>query len=198
MDPLTGIGAIFAAFGLSGAAGLNAWIPLLATAVAGRVGWLDLGEDFSALESTPALAALVAALVADFIGDKVPGVDHVLHLAGVVVQPAAGAILFAAQTGIAGDLNPTAALVLGAVVSGSVHAGRASLRPVSTAGTGGIGNPVLSLIEDIGSAGLTLLAFLLPLVALLALAGLGWLMFRGWRRLRARSIRAGSAAPPAP
>lgn len=196
MDPLSGIGAIFAAFGLAGAAGLNAWIPLMATAVAGRSGWLDLGEDFSALESTPALIALGAALVTDFVGDKIPGVDHVLHLAGTVVQPAAGAVLFGAQTGIAGDLDPTLALVLGAVVSGTVHAGRASIRPVSTAGTGGVGNPVLSLIEDLGSVGLTLLAFLLPLIALLALAGLGWLMFRGWRRLRAsQAERAARRAP---
>lgn len=196
MDPLSGIGAIFAAVGLSGAAGLNAWIPLLTTAVAGRAGWLDLGEDFSALESTPALIAIGAAFVTDFVGDKIPGVDHVLHLAGAVVQPAAGAILFAAQTGVAGDMDPTVALVLGAVVSGTVHAGRAGARPVSTASTGGLGNPVLSFVEDLGSVGLTALAFLLPLVALLVVVGVVVLLVRAW--LRVRAIRAGRAARRAP
>ena len=191
MDPLSGIGAVFGAFGLAGAAGLNAWIPLLATAVAGRAGWLDLGEDFAALESTPALAGIAVALVVDFVGDKVPGVDHVLHLIGGLVQPAAGAVLFAAQTGVAGDLDPTVALVLGAVVSGTVHAGRAGLRPASTVGTAGVGNPVLSALEDVGSVVLTVLAFLLPL---LALAGVVWMLFVVARRL-SRARRAARQAP---
>lgn len=184
MDPLSGIGAVFGAFGLAGAAGLNAWIPLLATALAGRLGWLDLGEDLSPLESVPAIAGIGVALVVDFVGDKVPGVDHVLHAVGGVVQPAAGALLFAAQTGVAGDLDPTVALVLGAVVAGTVHAGRAGIRPLSTAGTAGIGNPVLSAVEDAGSLGLTALAFLLPVLALLLVLGLVAWLARRWLRAR--------------
>jgi len=189
VDPLSGIGAIFAAFGLSGAAGLNAWIPLMATALAGRSGWLDLGDDFDALQSTPALLGIGAALAVDFVGDKVPGVDHVLHLIGGVVQPAAGAILFGAQTGIAGDLDPTLALALGAVVAGTVHAGRAGARPISTASTGGIGNPVLSLVEDVGAVGLTALAFLLPLLALVAVVLVVVGLVRVWLRVRRTAIR---------
>lgn len=184
MDPLSGIGAIFGAFGLAGAAGLNAWIPLLATAVAGRSGWLDLGDDFAALESTPALAGIGLAFVLDFVGDKVPGVDHVLHAIGAVVQPAAGAVLFAAQSGVGGDLDPTVALVLGAVVAGSVHAGRAGIRPASTIGTAGVGNPVLSFVEDVVSVVLTVLAFLLPLLAVLAVLAIGFLALRRLTRLR--------------
>lgn len=189
MDPLSGIGAIFAAFGLSGAAGLNAWIPLLSTALAGRFGWLDLGEDFDALESTPALLGIGAAFVVDFVGDKVPGVDHVLHAVGGIVQPAAGAILFGAQTGIAGDLDPTLALVLGAVVAGTVHAGRAGARPLSTAGTAGIGNPVLSFVEDLGAVGLTVLAFALPLLALVAVVLVVVGLVRLWLRVRRTAAR---------
>ena len=187
MDPLSGIGAVFGAFGLAGAAGLNAWIPLLVTALAARLGWLDLGEDFSALESIPAIAGISLALVVDFVGDKVPGVDHVLHAIGGLVQPVAGAVLFAAQTGVAGDLDPTVALVLGAVVAGTVHAGRAGARPLSTAGTAGIGNPVVSAVEDLGSAGLTALAFLLPVVALIAVVAIAVALVRLWLRVRRTS-----------
>jgi hypothetical protein len=35
MDVTSAVGSVLAAFGLSGAAGLNAWIPLLATAILG-------------------------------------------------------------------------------------------------------------------------------------------------------------------
>ena len=187
MDPASAAGALFAAFGLSGAAGLNAWIPLLAVSLGGRWGWIDLGSSYEFLESTTALAAIAACLVVDLVGDKLPGVDHALHAAGAVIHPVAGAVLFAAQTGVAGDLDPTVALVLGAIVSGSVHAERSAIRPLSTATTAGFGNPVLSLIEDVGSVGLTVSAFLLPILALVFALALLVAGLLAWRALRRRS-----------
>lgn len=193
MDPASSLASVFAAFGLSAAAGLNAWIPLLAVSLGGRFGWLDLGESYQFLSSTPALGVVGACLVLDFVGDKVAGVDHVLHAAGAVIQPVAGAILFAAQTGVVAELDPTLALVLGALVSGSVHAERSALRPLSTTGTAGLANPVLSAVEDAGSATLTLVAFLVPVLALVLAVGLLACGLVAWRRLRRRRPRAGAA-----
>ena len=150
-----------------------------------RLDWFELSDSYDFLGSTPAIGAIAVCLAVDFVGDKVPAVDHVLHAVGTVVHPAAGALLFAAQTGVAGDLDPGVAYVLGALVSGGVHAERALIRPLSTVGTAGVGNPVLSLLEDAGSVMLTVVAFLLPVLALffvLALVGAG---FFAWRRLRA-------------
>jgi hypothetical protein len=90
----------------------------------------------------------------DFVGDKIPGVDHVLHLVGGVVNTAAGAVLFAAQSGIA-DVPPALSLALGLIVAGGVQATRTAVRPVATATTGGLANPVLSTAEDGASLGLT-------------------------------------------
>ena len=76
--------------------------------------------------------------------------------------------------------------MLGAGTAESVHAGRAAIRPLSTATTAGAGNPVLSLIEDAGSAFLVLVAFVLPVLAFLLVVGLLVALFAGWRRLRRR------------
>ena len=188
MDPATALGSAFAAFGLSGAAGLNAWIPLLAIGVADRLGVVDLGDPYDALASTPALIALAVAFAVDFVGDKIPAVDHLLHAVGMAIHPVAGAALFAAQTGVAGDLDPGVALVAGAIIAGSVHAGRASLRPASTATTGGMGNPVLSLIEDVAS--LAVVGARLP--------GPGARLRAGRRRARGdRALGTRAVAPPA-
>jgi hypothetical protein len=189
VDPTTGIGAVFAAFGLAGAAGLNAWIPLIGLALAGRFGGLDLPEDYDALESTPALAALGACFAVDFVGDKIPAMDHLLHAAGSVVQPVAGAILFAAQTGVAGDVDPAVAIVLGAITSGGVHAGRATLRPFATVGTAGLANPFLSLAEDGGSLTLTGIAFLVPVLAVVSVIAIVVAAVLLWRRARRRIAR---------
>ena len=198
MDTATAIGSLFAAFGLSGAAGLNPWLPLFASALLARLGAVDLGEPFGDLESTGWLVALAALTTADFVGDKVPAVDHVLHAAGTVVAPASGAILFTGQTGLETDLPTAAAAVLGALVAGSVHLERAAVRGGSTMGTAGTANPFVSFGEDVGSAVLVAAAFLIPILAFLFVVALlvaGFLLVRRVRaRARARD-RARSASP---
>jgi hypothetical protein len=61
---------------------------------------------------------------------------------------------------------------------------RAAVRPLSTATTAGLGNPVLSLLEDAGSAALTLFAFVVPVLAVLGVLGLLVLGAVVWRRRR--------------
>jgi len=163
----TAIGSVLAAFGLSGAAGLNAWLPLFASALLDRLDVVQLAAPFDQLSSTAGLVLLAVLTTADFVGDKIPLVDHVLHLVGTVVAPVSGAILFTGQTGLDTDLPTLAAVLLGGTTAGTIHAGRSTVRPVSTATTGGVGNPVLSLTEDAGSLVLVVIAFVLPLVALL-------------------------------
>ena len=179
----TALGSLLAAFGLSGAAGLNAWLPLFLSALLARLDVVELAAPFDDLTSTPALLLLGGLTVADFVGDKIPIVDHVLHLAGSVVAPASGAILFTGQTGLETDLSTLGAIILGGTTAGSVHALRAAVRPVSTATTGGLGNPVLSLGEDAGSLVLVVAAFVVPLLALLLVVGLLVLLVVWWRRL---------------
>jgi hypothetical protein len=113
----------------------------------------------------------------------------VLHLAGSVIAPVSGAILFTGQTGLETDLPTLAAVVLGGATAGSIHAARAAVRPVSTATTGGLGNPVLSLGEDAGSLLLVVTAFVLPLLALVLVLWLFVVLVAWWRRLRGSRSR---------
>ena len=201
MDVSTALGALFAAFGLAGAAGLNAWFPLLASAVLVRLDVVELAAPFDELSSTTGLVVLGVLTAADFVGDKVPAIDHALHAVGLVVAPISGAVLFAAQTGLETDLPTLVSVTLGALTAGTIHSGRAAIRPASTAATGGIGNPVLSLVEDLGSAGLTLVAFALPLLAVAIVVALLVAVARAWRRVRrfrSRTARRRQVPPPPP
>ncbi len=191
MDVAFAIGSVFAAVGLSGAAGLNAYLPLLMGAVLDRLGVVDLGDPFGALSGNAGIAVLAVLFLADFVGDKIPGVDHVLHAAGAVIHPVSGAILFAAQTGVDTHIPPVVAVILGAATAETLHGARASVRPASTEATAGIGNPFLSLGENGMSLALTIAAFALPVLALvMVLALLAATLslgrrarrFSGWRR----------------
>jgi Domain of unknown function (DUF4126) len=176
MDALTGLG-------LSGAAGLNAWLPAFAGALLTRLGVVELGEPFDELSKTPALIALGVLTAADFVGDKVPVVDHVLHAVGTVVAPVSGTVLFTGET----EASLVVSAVAGGSTAGAIHAARAALRPVATATTLGVANPVLSLIEDLASATLVLFAFVVPILAVAALVGLAVAGVVAWRRRRRRA-----------
>ncbi|TEA08373.1 hypothetical protein CCUG60884_00854 [Mycobacteroides salmoniphilum] len=191
------ISAILGAFGLSGAAGLNAWLPLLAVGAADRFGWIELGSSYGWLSSTPALVVLAVIFVLDLVGDKIPALDSVLHAVGTFIAPASGAILFTAETSLSSNLPPAVAAILGAITAGSVHAGRTVARPFVTGTTAGVGNPVVSTAEDGTSLVLTILALALPILAfvvvLVLMVALGWVAFRAirWARGRRRTDSAG-------
>ncbi|MDO9352053.1 MAG: DUF4126 domain-containing protein [Solirubrobacteraceae bacterium] len=154
---------ILSALGLSGASGLNAWLPLLVTATLQRIGWVDLDPTWAQLGDTPVLVALAILFVLDFVGDKVPIVDHVLHALGSVIHPVAGTVLFDAQAG--SDVSIVVSILLGGGSSGLLHAARATARPAVSGTTAGVGAPIMSILEDIAAVLLVIVAFLIPVVA---------------------------------
>lgn len=189
MDPSGATAALshlLGAFGLSSAAGLNAYIPLLAVGLLARAGYLSLPQPYSLLATVPVLVVLAVFAVVDFVADKIPAVDHAAHIVGAFLNPVAGAIVFASQTRLMGNIHPAVALAAGFLVAGGFHAARAAARPVATTATAGIANPVLSFAEDATSLTVSLLAVFAPILAILLLvllvAGGVW----AWRRLRDR------------
>lgn len=192
---LTTIGQILAGFGLSTASGLNAYIPLLLVGLAGRLGWLHLAQPFDLLQNEWVLGVLVVLLAIEMLVDKVPGVDTVNDVIQTLVRPTAGAILFAAEAKVITDLSPVVAIALGLLVSFSVHATKATVRPVVSAATIGTGNWAVSLLEDIVSFFLSGLALIAPyLGALLVLLLILWLV--RWFAARRRNAPRAAASPP--
>lgn len=191
---------LLGSIGLGAASGLNAWIPLFGLGVAERLGLVTLTAPYDKIGSTPALVVLGALLLIDLVGDKVPVVDHVLHVVGMVVAPVSGAIMMLAQQNLLSHSHPGLAAAAGVVLGGSVHLSRSAVRPVVTAGTAGVGNPVVSTVEDVVSLALTVLAVVVPVLAFVALvvgSVLLWRKVHSWRRRRAARDAAGpSVGPP--
>jgi Domain of unknown function (DUF4126) len=178
-----GMASIFSAFGLSASAGLNAYLPLLIVAVCAKLNIFTLHEPFDALTSWWAIGVLIVLLIVETVADKIPAVDTVNNIINTFIRPVAGAILFAASANVVTDVSPVLSLILGLLVAGGVHAAKTLSRPVMTATTGGIANPVVSVIEDIFAAVTSLMAVLLPwLVMLIAVIGIVW--FLSWRLKR--------------
>jgi large-conductance mechanosensitive channel len=179
---------LMTALGLSTATGLNAYLPLLI--LGGLARWTDLimlEAPYDTLSEPGVMIAIGVIAIVDFVGDKVPALDSVLHAIGLVVAPVAGALVALAATG--NDVvDPAFAVVVGVAAAGATHGARTIVRPASTAFTGGVGNPVLSLGEDTVSTVLAFSAVIVPVVALLMVVALAWLLVWGVRRAwRSRS-----------
>ena len=150
------------------------------------------------LAGWPAIAALGVAAVAEFAGDKIPVVDHGLNVLGSFTRPVAGAI---AAGSVFVGLDPTAAaiagLIFGAPAAFAFNAAQGGARVASTATTAGVGNPVLSLIDDVLSFVMVILAFLAPILVPVLMIVLAILVFRLAKRMRARMDRAEAATADA-
>ena len=179
---------IFSAFGLSASAGLNTYMPLLIVALSARFGVFTLQEPFDVMTSWWIIALLVVLLLVEIFVDKVPAVDTINDVINSILRPAAGAILFAASAGVVNDVSPILSMGMGLLVAGGVHAGKMMARPVVTATTAGVGNPIVSTIEDLISAITSLLAVLIPWLVMLV-AVIGIVIFLRWRIRRAERRR---------
>ena len=182
--------------GLASATGFRTFLPLLMLAVAARfeLFGVQLNDQVAWLGSTTAIGALALAAAAEFLGDKIPVVDHALNAVGWVTRPLAGAL---AAGGVFWALDPTAAAIAGLIVGAPTAllftGAQGGARLTSTATTAGVLNPVVSLIEDALTVGMVILTFLAPILVPILLIGLMVLIFRLGRRIqRARERLAAS------
>lgn len=195
------ITAVFTAFGLSTSAGLNAYLPLLIVALTAKyTDLITLQAPFDALTNPWVIAVLVVLLIIELIADKVPVVDHANDVIQTVIRPAAGAVLFAGTSNAVSDIHPVFAMALGIISAGGVHATKATFRPVVTATTGGLGNPVVSFAEDILAFTVSVMSILVPILTFIAMMVSGALLWRWWRKRKRAKLAAASmtvSGPPA-
>ena len=183
--------------GLSAAAGLNAYIPLLLVGVLARfTDVITLPEPYRWIQSGWALAVVSVLLVAEIVLDKVAVVDHVNDVVQTLVRPTVGGVIFAATTAAAQadsstwmQEHPWVGVLLGVAVAGVVHATKASARPLVNATTVGTGTPVVSAAEDAASLGMSLIAIFFPILVVIALLLVAWAAWGLVRRARARRRR---------
>jgi hypothetical protein len=162
--------------GLAACAGIRAWLPLLMAGGLARWGIIELGPSFQFMSSDRALILFGAATVVEILADKVPAVDHALDTLSTVLRPAAASLLAASVLWQVSD--PLTAIALGVAVGAPTslvpHAAKSLLRAASTTFTGGLANPIISVLEDLMAVALFVLTVLIPVVvaALLVLVAL--------------------------
>ena len=191
MELLTG-------FGLATAAGLNAYIPLLALGLLSRfTDLVTLPHGWAWLENGWVITIVAALLVVELVADKIPALDSINDAVQTFVRPTAGGIVFgsgtAAQTAAVTDPGAFAhtgqwiPVAIGVVTALVVSLTKSTVRPAANVATAGMAAPVLSTVEDIFSVGLVFAAILIPVLVLVAVVALVWAAMRIVRRRRRRT-----------
>jgi hypothetical protein len=199
LEALTGLG-------LATSAGLNAYIPLLAIGLMARyTDLITLPASWSWLENGWVILVLVILLAIETVADKIPLVDHANDVIQTFVRPTSGGLAFGAASGSSTvtvkdpstffTSHQWVPILIGVLVSLTVHTGKATARPVINATTVGFGAPIASTIEDIISVFMSVIAIVLPIVGLFVMIGLVvvFVLLRKRRRRRKEEKRLAKA-----
>ena len=168
METLLGIAV---GIGLSAACGFRVFVPLLVMNLASLSGQLHLSSGFAWIGSYYATVAFGTAAIVEVLGYYIPWLDHVLD---IVAAPAAIIAGTVATASMVTDMSPflkwTLVLIAGGGIAGLVQGTTVALRAKSSVSTAGIGNPLVSTLELVGSIVIALLAIFVPILCLALIA----------------------------
>ncbi|HXH37809.1 MAG TPA: DUF4126 domain-containing protein [Thermoanaerobaculia bacterium] len=180
------IASLLTSAGLGLGAGINAYATLLVFGLVAR--WQpaifhdELARFFA---TTPVLIVVAVLYLLEFAADKIPTVDHVWDVIHTLIRPAAGALVAWAAVS---DRIPHGAVILASVIAGGAalgsHLTKATVRGASTLSTAGLGNPVLSLLEDGFAFVNALIAIFLPWLVIVMMFAITMLFLVVYRRMR--------------
>jgi hypothetical protein len=171
--------AISLGIGLSAACGFRVFVPLLVMSVASLSGHLTLAPGFQWIGTYPGLVTFSVATVVEIGGYYIPWVDHLLDTMATPAAIVAGTVITAA---VVSNMSPmmkwSLAAIAGGGAAGLVQGTTVVARGLSTATTGGLGNPFFATIELGGALFTSILALLAPLLAVGLIAVLLFVLSR--------------------
>ena len=179
--------------GLSAACGFRVFVPLLVMSITTITGWFEPVQGFEWLAMPAVCVALGFATVCEIGAYYVPWVDNLLDTIATPAAMIAGTLATMAVS--SGEMSQFAswasAIIVGGGTAGVVQASTVAVRGVSTATTGGIGNPVIATSEWIGAILLSILSLITPVLVVILVFLILVLVVR-WVRRKKRENLAGS------
>ena len=162
--------------GLAAACGFRVFIPPLMMGVGSRLDLYKLEGSFVWVDDTWAIAIFAVATLLEIGGYFIPWIDNLLD---AVATPAAiiGGI-FVTSASLEGELDSSAqwtlSVIAGGSVSGVIQLGTVATRAISTGTTGGLANPIISLLEAVASLLCILISLFLVAIIPIVIIFLIW------------------------
>ncbi|MBL8833360.1 MAG: DUF4126 domain-containing protein [Rhodospirillales bacterium] len=135
------------------ASGINLYAAVLALGAMHHLGIVTLPDSMQMVTSFPVMAAAGGMYLAQFVADKIPGVDLGWDAIHTFIRIPAGAFLAAATVGDADGALKLAAAIAGGALSLGTHATKASGRLFVNTHLPFVGTAAASVVEDIAVIG---------------------------------------------
>ncbi len=156
--------------GLAASSGFRVFVPLFALSCASYFHIIELNAAWAWAGSITALIILGVASIVESVSYLVPVVDNLLDTIAVPLAGVAGTLVMASTlTDMSSAMTWALAIVAGGVAAASIKGSVAATRAVSTATTGGLANPAVSVAETGTAIGLSALSIFAPILAMVAL-----------------------------
>lgn len=169
--------------GLAAGTGFRVFLPLFALSVSAYFGVWPLNENWQWLASTNALIILGIAAITESLSYLIPFVDNLLD---TIAVPLAGLAGTAVMASTAADLSPAVtwalAIIAGGGAAAAIKGTNAVTRAASTATTGGLANPVFSIIETGIAAVMSILSLFVPILAVFVVLMVAFWLYRKYTR----------------
>lgn len=162
--------SVFLGIGLAASTGFRVFVPLFALSCAAYFHIIPLNDSWQWVASTPALVILGVASIAESVSYLIPFVDHILDTIAVPLAGIAGTMVMASTlTDMSPAMTWALAIIAGGGAAATIKGGAATTRVASTATTGGLANPAVSVAETGTAIGLSALSIFAPVIAMVAL-----------------------------
>ncbi len=176
--------------------GLNLYATVLTLGLLQRFHLVQLPGDLDFLSRTWVIGAAGAMYLVEFLADKIPVVDSIWDAVHTFIRVPAGAVLAASAFAHFDPAVRAVALLAGGTLALGSHGTKASVRMTANASPEPFSNIILSVLEDILTVGLAILAAFHPIailvVVLLFLVLMIWLAPKVYRSIRRMLQQAGA------
>jgi Domain of unknown function (DUF4126) len=158
------------AMGAAWLSGLKLYASVLTLGALQRAGLANLPGELKILGEWWVIAVAGLLFLVEFFADKIPAVDSAWDAVHTFIRIPAGAVLAAAAFGQFDNRIRLLAFLLGGGIALASHGTKAATRLAVNASPEPFSNIGLSILEDAGSVGLSLLAAFHPVAMLVVVA----------------------------
>jgi len=183
--------SILLGIGLAASVGFRVFVPLFALSIASHYQIIPLNGSWEWIGSATAMITLGIATVVEIGAYLIPWLDNILDTIAVPLAAVAGT---AVMLSTAADLSPvltwSLAIIAGGGTATAIKTSTSTARLASTATTGGIANPIVSVVESGTSIIMSVLAFIAPVLAIIFVLIILWLIFKVFKWFKPKSTSA--------
>lgn len=160
--------SLFIGVGLATATGFRVFLPLFFVSLASYFQWIPLQDNWQWLGSFTALLILGIAMLFEVLAYYIPFIDNVMDSIAVPLSAIAGTLLFSSQFVESNEvLRWGLGVIAGGGTAATISTALSGVRLASSSGTAGLGNPIVSTVENTGATIMSAIAVFLPLLAVI-------------------------------